>query len=80
MLVQISFERILNDQGASNFCYRAKLLSVPKPRAPIYGGFLRAKSLLPFWEAQMIKKHLEELETVGKVRRLGNSYFKITER
>jgi len=48
--------------------------------APIYGGFPRAKSLLQFWETQMIKKHLEELETIGKVRRFGNSYVKITER
>ena len=48
--------------------------------SPIYGGFPRATSLLRFWEAQMIKKHLEELETLGKVKRLGNSYIRITEK
>ena len=47
--------------------------------SPIYGGFPYARSLLRFWEAQMIKKHLEELETIGKIRRLGNSYVKSQE-
>ena len=44
--------------------------------APIYGKFPYAGSLLCYWEGQMIKKHLEQLETDGKVKRHGNSYVK----
>ena len=43
--------------------------------APIYGGFPYAKSLLRYWEGQMIKKHLEQLEIDGKVKRLKNLRF-----
>jgi len=32
--------------------------------------------LLRFWEAQMISKHLEQLEIEGRLRRRGNSYIR----
>jgi ribonuclease/clavin/mitogillin len=47
--------------------------------APIYGSFPYAKSLLRYWEGQMIRKHLERLELKGKVKRLGNFYIKTSE-
>jgi ribonuclease/clavin/mitogillin len=37
-------------------------------RAPIYGSFPYAGSLLRYWEGQMIRKHLEQLEIQGKVK------------
>jgi glyoxylase-like metal-dependent hydrolase (beta-lactamase superfamily II) len=46
--------------------------------SPIYGGFPYAESLLRYWEDQMIKKHLKQLEIIGKVKKLGNSYVKTT--
>jgi glyoxylase-like metal-dependent hydrolase (beta-lactamase superfamily II) len=44
--------------------------------APIYGSFPYMEPLLRFWEAQMISKHLEQLETAGKVKRRGDHYVK----
>jgi glyoxylase-like metal-dependent hydrolase (beta-lactamase superfamily II) len=44
--------------------------------APIYGNFPYMEPLLRFWEAQMISKHLEQLETDGRVKRRGNLYIK----
>jgi glyoxylase-like metal-dependent hydrolase (beta-lactamase superfamily II) len=44
--------------------------------APIYGSFPYMEPLLRFWEAQMIGKHLKELETDGRVKRHGNLYIK----
>jgi glyoxylase-like metal-dependent hydrolase (beta-lactamase superfamily II) len=44
--------------------------------APIYGSFPYMEPLLRFWEAQMISKHLKQLETDGRVKRHGNSYIK----
>ena len=43
--------------------------------APIYGRFPYAESLLRYWERQMIKKHLEQLEIDGKVKMLEDSSF-----
>ena len=43
---------------------------------PIYGSFPYMEPLLRFWEAQMIGKHLKQLETDGRVKRHGNSYIK----
>jgi len=48
--------------------------------APIYGRFPYAKSLLHYWEGQMIRKHLGRLELDGKVKRLGNLYIKTSEK
>jgi len=45
--------------------------------APIYGQFPYAEPLLRYWEKQMIKKHLEQLEFKGKVRRCKSHYFKV---
>lgn len=42
--------------------------------APIYGSFPYMEPLLRFWEAQMISKHLEQLEIEGRVKRKGNFY------
>jgi len=44
--------------------------------APIYGSFPYMEPLLRFWEAQMIGKHLEQLEIEGKVKRHGNFYIR----
>ena len=44
--------------------------------APIYGSFPYMEPLLRFWEAQMIGKHLEQLEINGKVKRHGDSYIR----
>jgi hydroxyacylglutathione hydrolase len=44
-------------------------------RAPIYGNFPYAGSLLRYWEGQMIKKHLEQLEIQGKVTGSGAHYY-----
>ena len=43
--------------------------------APIYGNFPYMEPLLRFWEAQMIGKHLEQLESAGKVKRRGDFYI-----
>jgi glyoxylase-like metal-dependent hydrolase (beta-lactamase superfamily II) len=48
--------------------------------APIYGGFPYAASLLHYWEGQMIRKHLKQLEIDGKVKRLGSFYVKASEK
>jgi glyoxylase-like metal-dependent hydrolase (beta-lactamase superfamily II) len=42
--------------------------------APIYGSFPYMEPLLRFWEAQMISKHLEQLEFDGRVKRHGDLY------
>jgi hypothetical protein len=42
--------------------------------APIYGSFPYMEPLLRFWEAQMIGKHLEQLEADGRVKRRGDLY------
>jgi len=42
--------------------------------APIYGSFPYMEPLLRFWEAQMICKHLEQLEIDGRVKRHGDLY------
>jgi glyoxylase-like metal-dependent hydrolase (beta-lactamase superfamily II) len=44
--------------------------------APIYGSFPYMEPLLRFWEAQMISKHLEQLEFDGRVKRQGNFYIR----
>ena len=44
--------------------------------APIYGTFPYMEPLLRFWEAQMISKHLGQLEADGRVRRQGNFYIR----
>ena len=44
-------------------------------KLPYYGKFPYAKPILYYWERQMIKKHLEHLETIGKVKNLSNSRF-----
>ncbi|MDH5375586.1 MAG: MBL fold metallo-hydrolase [Candidatus Bathyarchaeota archaeon] len=47
--------------------------------APIYGNFPYAGSLLRYWEGQMIKKHLEQLEIDGRVKKVaGVPYYKRT--
>jgi glyoxylase-like metal-dependent hydrolase (beta-lactamase superfamily II) len=42
--------------------------------APIYGKFPYVESLLRYWEASMIEKHLEELERDGRVQKHGDHY------
>jgi glyoxylase-like metal-dependent hydrolase (beta-lactamase superfamily II) len=37
--------------------------------APIYGKFPYAESLLSYWEGQMIRKHLQQFLSEGKVKR-----------
>jgi ribonuclease/clavin/mitogillin len=45
--------------------------------APIYGNFPYAGSLLRYWEGQMIKKHLEQLEIDGRVKKVsGAPYYR----
>lgn len=47
--------------------------------APIYGNFPFAKSLLQYWEGQMIKKHVKQLEIAGRVEKVsGTPYYKRT--
>jgi len=48
--------------------------------APIYGRFPYAESLLHYWEGQMIKKHLEQLEIDGKVKSHGSFYIRSSEK
>ncbi len=45
--------------------------------APIYGKFPYAEPLLRYWEGQMIKKHLEQLQVAGKVKKHGKFYVRI---
>ncbi len=45
--------------------------------APIYGSFPYAEPLLRFWEGQMIEKHLEKLETEGRVERRAGGYIRV---
>ncbi len=45
--------------------------------APIYGKFPYVESLLRYWEASMISKHLKELEKNGRVQRSGERYVQI---
>ncbi len=61
-----------------------KILSLLKNRrtiaqlvelAPIYGRFPYAEPLLQYWESQMIKKHLKQLESEGKVRRISGTFY-----
>ncbi len=44
--------------------------------APVYGKFSYAESILRYWESQMIKKHLKELETCGKIEKRGKIYMR----
>ena len=44
--------------------------------APIYGKFSYAESILRYWESEMIKKHLKELETSGKIEKRGKVYMR----
>jgi len=44
--------------------------------APIYGKFSYAESILRYWESEMIKKHLKELETGGKIEKRGKVYMR----
>ena len=44
--------------------------------APIYGRFSYAEQILRYWESEMIKKHLRELERAGKIERHGNAYIR----
>jgi len=45
--------------------------------SPIYGKFPYVKSLLKYWEGQMIEKHLEQLELDGRVKKtLGATHYK----
>ncbi len=43
--------------------------------APIYGSFPYAESLLRYWEARMIEKHLDQLELEGRVERRGDLFI-----
>jgi glyoxylase-like metal-dependent hydrolase (beta-lactamase superfamily II) len=45
-------------------------------RAPIYGSFPYAESLLRYWEARMIEKHLAQLELEGRVERRGHLFIR----
>ncbi|MFX1255446.1 MAG: MBL fold metallo-hydrolase [Promethearchaeota archaeon] len=49
-------------------------------KAPIYGNFPYAEPLLRYWEGQMIKKHLEELEKQGKVLKRKKGLYSLKER
>ncbi|MFX1561910.1 MAG: MBL fold metallo-hydrolase [Promethearchaeota archaeon] len=44
--------------------------------APIYGKFPYAETLLRYWETQMIRQHLEELEKDGKVHQQGDYFIR----
>ena len=41
--------------------------------APIYGKFSYAEPILRYWEREMVKKHLKELETSGKIEKRGKA-------
>jgi len=45
--------------------------------APIYGKFPYAEKLLRYWEKQMVKKHLKQLEIECKIKKLGGFYIKV---
>ena len=45
-------------------------------RAPIYGKFSYAESILRYWESEMIRKHLKELEIGGKIEKHGKVYMR----
>ncbi|MFX1474156.1 MAG: MBL fold metallo-hydrolase [Promethearchaeota archaeon] len=64
-------ERILSLLGSG------KTVEQLVDHAPIYGRFPYVKSLLRYWEAVMILKHLEELEKEGRVQRQGESYIRL---
>jgi glyoxylase-like metal-dependent hydrolase (beta-lactamase superfamily II) len=61
-------EKILSLLGS------AKTIEQLVELAPIYGSFPYMEPLLRFWEAQMISKHLEQLEIDGRVKRHGDLY------
>ena len=44
--------------------------------SPIYGSYPYMEPLLRFWETQMVSKHLEQLETAGRVNRRGDCYVR----
>lgn len=44
--------------------------------APICGKFSYAEPILHYWEREMVKKHLEELETSGKIEKRGKAYIR----
>ncbi len=44
--------------------------------APIYSKFSYAESILRYWESEMIKKHLKEMETCGKIEKRGKVYMR----
>jgi glyoxylase-like metal-dependent hydrolase (beta-lactamase superfamily II) len=44
--------------------------------APIYGKFSYAESILRYWESEMVKKHLKEMETCGKIEKRGKIYMR----
>jgi len=43
--------------------------------APIYGNFPYAEPLLRYWERQMIRKHLEQLEIHGRVKKVSGAHY-----
>ena len=44
--------------------------------APVYGKFSYAEPILRYWESEMVKKHLKELEIGGKIEKLGKAYMR----
>ena len=57
------------DETILSLLENEKTLSQIVHCAPIYGKFPYARSLLSYWEGQMIKKHLQQLIAKGKVKR-----------
>lgn len=69
------FSRILlkRDEKILSLLESEKTLDQLADHSPIYGSFPYAKDLLRYWEKEMIKKHLEQLESEGRVEMLPNS-------
>ncbi len=72
------FCEILNERSRKIFSLlgNGKTIDQFVECAPVYGKFSYAESILRYWESQMIKKHLKELENSGQIQKHGKAYFR----
>ena len=64
------------DEKILSLLQKGKTINQLVEYAPIYGRFSYAEPILRYWESEMIKKHLKELESAGKIERHGNAYVR----
>lgn len=79
--IDVEFDRfynILNERNEKIFSLlgKGKTINQLVEHAPIYGKFPYAESILRYWESEMIKKHLKELENSGKIEKHGKLHIR----